>query len=110
MCCRVVGPPAQFSVLPPDDEVQGGAVALQYAVCDFLDGDRLVVVVCETVSGKLGPVEPSGLVKAPVFQNAQCGGVVPLGPCVDAGCALRSHIQHEVGRLALCKRRPALGV
>ena len=49
-CLRVA--PAELTVLPPHEEAQHGAVALQDAFLDFLDWDWIVVVVCEPVSSK----------------------------------------------------------
>ena len=59
--------PAQISVLPPDEEIERGAVALQDPFLDRLDWDGLVLVVYQPVSGEHCPVELSGFVEPPVL-------------------------------------------
>ena len=53
---------AQLSLVPPDEEIELGAVALQDPFLDRLDWDGFVLVVYQPVSGEHCPVELSGLV------------------------------------------------
>ena len=63
--------PTEFSVFPPDQETQRGAVALQDSVLNLLDGDWLVLAVHKPVPGQPAPVEVAGLVEPPIFRDAQ---------------------------------------
>ena len=78
---RVV--PPELTVLPPDQQAQHGAVALQDAFLELFDGDGLVPPFRQPVPGQLGPVEVAGVVEAPVLGDAQGGVLGRLGQDVD---------------------------
>ena len=73
---RVV--PAQLSVLPPDEEIERDAEALQYSFFDSLDGDWFVSATLKPVPGQTGSVQLPGLVEPPVLGDAEGGVGRPL--------------------------------
>ena len=97
---RVV--PAELGVLPAEVQVQNRAVALMGTVVDPFDGDGLVQAFNEPVPGQGGAVVPApGVVKAPVFRDAQGGVAIPLFDDVPAAGGGRGNFQNEVRGLAL---------
>ena len=89
------------TALPPHQQTQRGAVALQDSVLDLLDGDWLVLAVHKPVPGQPAPVEAAGLVEPPIFRDAQrrVSGRFVFN-IVLAG-SLRGYLHYQVRRLAL---------
>ena len=76
--------PAQLAIGPAQVEVEDGAVALEAAVGECLDGQRFILAADEAVAGEASAVELSGFVEAPVFLDAQGGVGNALVNCVPA--------------------------
>ena len=97
MCCPVSGSCQPSSpVLPPDEEIEHAAVALQYPFLDRLNWDGLVLVVYQPVSGEHCPVELSGFVEPPVLGGTQGGIAGPLLHHVPPAGASGGYLHDEV--------------
>ena len=106
---RVV--PAESGILPPEVQVQDRAVALVSPVVNPFNGDGLVGAVNQPVPGQGSAVVPApGVVKAPVFRDAQGGVAIPLYGDVPASGAGRGDFQDEVRGLALLRGDVAVAV
>ena len=106
---RVV--PAESAILPSEVQVQDRAVALVSPVVNPFNGDGLVGAVNQPVAGQGSAVVPApGVVKAPVFRDAQGGVAIPLYGDVPESGAGRGDFQDEVRGLALLRGDVAVAV
>ena len=112
MCRPVAGSyPAESAILPSEVQVQDRAVALVSPVVNPFDGDGLVGAVNRPVAGQGRAVVPApGVVKAPVFRDAQGGVAIPLYGDVPPAGGGRGDFQNEVRGLALLRGDVAVAV